>query len=480
MAAAGNQESPAAPVRRLSIGRRLFYTHLLVALMVAFGLGAILHWSAESELRDALAQRLGENAALAAGALGDESDWEQLRLPTDTVRPEYAQLMQRMQGLISRARALARLLVLRREAGATSVVADSLGVTAGLAPGTPVEANLVGPRIAGSAARALDGSLAGMNVLAPQVGANERYVVAMQIRVDDIDEKLRELRARSALAFVLAVVLALLMSNWLAQSARGVLRRFATRFREIAEGGQGRRLDLGGNDEFGDLAHALEDMNARLQSSQREREGALVDLKTARDRLEVMVRERSEELERLNEMLRGEIEQRCQLEAALAEAAATDSMTRLLNRRGMLEAIDHATEQARRQRGSFIVLICDIDHFKRINDEYGHAVGDNVLIAFGRRLKQSLHDQDAAGRWGGEEFLLLWPGLNITAAEKRANDLRDSIAAAPIYNGGPQLTISIGVAEFTALDSLDRCISRADKALYRAKQEGRNRVCVSL
>jgi diguanylate cyclase (GGDEF)-like protein len=193
-----------------------------------------------------------------------------------------------------------------------------------------------------------------------------------------------------------------------------------------------------------------------------------------------MVRERSNELDRLNVMLRQEIEQRCQLEAALAEAAATDTMTRLLNRRGMVEALEHAAEQARRQRTSFIVAVSDIDQFKRINDQFGHWVGDQVLIALGRRLKDSLRHTDAAGRWGGEEFVLLWPGLSITEGEQRANQLREAIAAAPIYPEGPTITISIGIAEFTGLDTLDRCISRADKALYRAKTEGRNRVCVGM
>ena len=278
----------------------------------------------------------------------------------------------------------------------------------------------------------------------------------------------------------MAVALALAMSIWLAQSARHVLRRFATRFREIAEGQLGQKLDLGGNDEFADLGVALNEMSSRLDLSQREREGALHDLKAARDRLENMVRERSAELERLNVMLRSEIEQRCQLEAALAEAAATDTMTRLLNRRGMLEALEHTAEQARRHKSSFIIAIADIDHFKRINDQHGHSVGDQVLIALGRRIKNALRHHDVAGRWGGEEFLLLWVGLTITEGERLANDLRETIGGTKMYPNGPQITISIGIAEFTGLDTLDRCINRADKALYRAKLEGRNRVSVGM
>lgn len=465
--------------RRLGIGRRLFYTHLLVALLVAFGLGFVLHLAAEAELRASLRQRLADNAALAADALG-AGNWDVLRTRSDTQRPEYIELVQRMQGIIGRSPAIERLLVVREEAGRLEIVADSLGSVRGHSPGDSTPSALLSIAAGTTAAQPLDDVVDGFNAIASLPGGNRRHLLLLRVPVDDIDVKLQKLRANSSISFVLAVALALAMSMWLAQSARRVLRAFANRFRQIAEGKLDQRLDLGGNDEFADLAVALEDMTSRLAASQRDREGALADLKSARDRLEGMVRDRSIELEKLNDMLRQEIEQRCQLEAALAEAAATDSMTRLLNRRGMLEALEHAAEQARRQKGSFIVAIADIDHFKRINDQFGHAVGDQVLIAVGRRLKQSLQDHDAAGRWGGEEFLLLWPGMRITEAEARANQLRETMGNSAIYAGGPQITISLGMAEFTGLDSLDRCINRADRALYRAKMEGRNRVCVAV
>lgn len=479
MATAGQPDMPHASRRRLTIGRRLFYTHLLVALLVALGLGAYLHWAAESELSDALKTRLIDNATLAAEAVGS-GDWESVRLPSDTQNPAYADLMGRLTAIVERNRAIKRLLVVREEGGSVSAVADSAGATSGYAPGDSVPAAWRQQALSSTDAVAIPGIIDGFNALTPLRSERGHYLVFMAITTDDIAGKLEALRINSAVSFVLAVALALAMSVWLARSAQHVLRRFATRFREIAEGRLDQKLDLGGNDEFADLAFALDEMSARLKTSQQDREGALSDAKAARDRLEQMVRDRSSELEKLNVMLRQEIEQRCQLEAALAEAAATDTMTRLLNRRGMVEALEHAAEQARRQKASFIVAVVDIDHFKRINDQFGHWVGDQVLIALGRRLKSSLRHNDAAGRWGGEEFVLLWPDLTITEGEQRANQLRDSIATTPIYAEGPTITISIGVAEFTGLDTLDRCISRADKALYRAKTEGRNRVCVGM
>jgi len=465
------------PQRRLTIGRRLFYTHLLVALLVAIGLGSYLHWAAEAELRSSLNARLIDNATLAAEAI-TLANWDAIRSPSDTQRPEYAELISKFSSIVARNRAINRLLLIRNADGQLQVIADSEGATSGYSPGDSLAASLLPSGEKLTAARALAG-FEGFNALAP-LQSSTVYLLALRVPVEDISEKLADLRTKSAVSFVLAVALALAMSIWLAQSARHVLRRFATRFREIAEGQLGQKLDLGGNDEFADLGVALNEMSSRLDLSQREREGALLDLKAARDRLENMVRERSAELERLNVMLRCEIEQRCQLEAALAEAAATDTMTRLLNRRGMLEALEHTAEQARRHKSSFIIAIADIDHFKRINDQHGHSVGDQVLIALGRRIKNALRHHDVAGRWGGEEFLLLWVGLTITEGERLANDLRETIGGAKMYPNGPQITISIGIAEFTGLDTLDRCINRADKALYRAKLEGRNRVSVGM
>ncbi len=462
--------------RRMTIGRRLFYTHLLVALLVAVALGSYWHFAAESELRDEIRTRLRDNAQLTAQAL-DNRNWDGIHRPADAETPTYQALLNKLQAIATTNPSVTRLLVFRTTDGAV-VLADSVGATSGYSPGDrltsldPLTARLDKEPL-------LESKLPPFNVLLAIPG-NADYGLALQVQTNDLATKLQKLRLNSAVAFIFAVGLALAMSLWLASSARAILDRFQTRLRDIADGKPGQALDIDVDDEFSDLAVAIDDMATRLDLSQREREQALLDLNGTRERLEDMVRQRSAELDKLNVMLRNEIEQRCQLEAALAEAAATDTMTLLLNRRGMVEALDHAVEQAKRHRNSFIIAIADVDHFKRINDQYGHSVGDQVLIALGRRLKNSLGHSDVAARWGGEEFLLLWPRINITEAEQRANALRQVLGEVPIYPGGPQITLSFGVAEFTGLDNLDRCINRADKALYRAKQDGRNRVMVAV
>jgi diguanylate cyclase (GGDEF)-like protein len=443
----------------MSIGRRLFYTHLLVALIVAFALGAHLHWGAERELRRALDLRLLDTARLVAKSLdrlgvesaGGEADWQSAVVELAASNP-----------------ALRRVVVLAGPAAARSVLADSNG------PGSPLALSAISRP---SAPMVLHPDNSEFNAAAPLAGGER--MVALAVATDDIQGKLSELRIDSALAFVIAVIVALVMSAWLAQSARRVLRRFAARFADIAEGRLSGRLELASDDEFVDLARALNEMSDRLAESQRERERALSELAVARDRLQAMVNERTAELERLNTQHREEIERRCLLEAALAEAAATDTMTGLLNRRALLEALEHAVSQVRRQGGKLAVVVCDIDHFKSINDQYGHAVGDQAIVALGQHLKSDLGPHEVGGRWGGEEFLLIWPGIELSAAEARCYQLRERLAHKPLLPEGPAITVSFGLAGYLPPESAYHFVLRADRALYRAKDAGRNRVCVA-
>ncbi|MCB1641452.1 MAG: diguanylate cyclase [Xanthomonadales bacterium] len=220
-------------------------------------------------------------------------------------------------------------------------------------------------------------------------------------------------------------------------------------------------------------------LRQRLARVDAERTQALEEARSASAQLERNVRERTAELDRLNSVLRKEIEQRCQLEAVLAEAAATDALTRLLNRRGMVELLEQLAARTHQQRRHFCVAIADVDHFKSINDRFGHASGDRVLVAVASRLRRDLKGEEAAARWGGEEFLMVWPEIPLAAAEERANRLREALAAMPLFDGAPTVTISFGLVEYSGLEPLDACLVRADKALYRAKELGRDRVVVS-
>jgi|WetSurMetagenome_2_1015567.scaffolds.fasta_scaffold08944_6 diguanylate cyclase (GGDEF)-like protein len=159
-------------------------------------------------------------------------------------------------------------------------------------------------------------------------------------------------------------------------------------------------------------------------------------------------------------------------------ASRTDSLTGLLNRRGFLEAGDGALVRARRSGKPLCVVISDIDHFKAVNDAYGHAAGDAALKQLAAALRSSVRAQDAVARWGGEEFILLLPDTGKAGAAKVAESLRAAVAELPINYEGKSvaLTLSLGVAEHDPTRNFEETIGDADAALYQAKDNGRNRV----
>lgn len=158
--------------------------------------------------------------------------------------------------------------------------------------------------------------------------------------------------------------------------------------------------------------------------------------------------------------------------------ANTDPLTALFNRRSM-EALLRAEEERHSLGGpAFSILLADIDHFKMINDRYGHRFGDGVLRAVADLLKRSLRAGDHIARWGGEEFLLLLPDTPVHVAMDVAERMRHALSQIRIDEAdvSVQITITLGVAQYRPVDTLEDCICRADSALYRGKESGRNRV----
>jgi two-component system cell cycle response regulator len=163
--------------------------------------------------------------------------------------------------------------------------------------------------------------------------------------------------------------------------------------------------------------------------------------------------------------------------------ATHDLLTSLWNRGVILELMSHEIMRSRRERSCTAVMMCDIDHFKSVNDQYGHAIGDEVLREVARRLHNSVRSYDMVGRYGGEEFLVALNKCNPESAVSRAENLREKISARPIQTAGKPVsaTISIGLAlssEFTH-STVEEIMHQADIALYAAKAAGRNCVRVA-
>ena len=163
----------------------------------------------------------------------------------------------------------------------------------------------------------------------------------------------------------------------------------------------------------------------------------------------------------------------------LQHFAMTDALTALPNRRSFMKELDRAIERAQAKPDRTLSLaIFDIDHFKRINDRFGHPAGDAVIKDVGKRAKQALRKRDLVGRIGGEEFGVILPNANLAAATAICERLRQAIAGNPVVREDAIIafTASIGIAEFQAGDEADHLLTRADVALYDAKTGGRNQV----
>lgn len=167
------------------------------------------------------------------------------------------------------------------------------------------------------------------------------------------------------------------------------------------------------------------------------------------------------------------------LQAALVRAARIDSLTGLQNRASVLAAFDREMSRCERSATSFSLAIFDLDHFKRLNDQYGHPFGDRVLKAFAGVLKAGIRKHDTVGRYGGEEFALLMPGTGKETALRVAERLRRVLEARGITVDGERVgvTVSGGVSTYREDGAdWDSLFSAADDALYKAKEAGRNRI----
>lgn len=168
---------------------------------------------------------------------------------------------------------------------------------------------------------------------------------------------------------------------------------------------------------------------------------------------------------------------------ALQRTAALDPLTGVYNRRFGMARLEEEFRRAQRNRQTLGVLMVDIDHFKQINDQYGHLVGDRILVSVSRRLMEQTREEDVVVRYGGEEFLILLPGADREDCQRFAERVLERMNRSPVRDGRLEIaiTVSIGVTAYPSLPVLaaEELVDEADRALYAAKSDGRDRVVMA-
>ena len=184
---------------------------------------------------------------------------------------------------------------------------------------------------------------------------------------------------------------------------------------------------------------------------------------------------RIEKLARISDRYQGSLRE---LSEALKDAALRDPLTGLGNRRFLMERIKEETGRTARCGNTYVLAILDVDHFKAINDRYGHEAGDQALTRIAEAIAKGRREYDVCGRWGGEEFLILLPATTLAAATPVLERVRADVAALAMPEEQEQLVLSasLGATEHRPGEPFSDTLNRADVALYQAKAKGRNRL----
>lgn len=277
----------------------------------------------------------------------------------------------------------------------------------------------------------------------------------------EIDEQVSSLLLVSRVMLATALVVILLMSFWLYRKLVLPMGKLIQHTIEISEGDmEAEDIDVGPRqDEIGLLAKHFNIMHRTIKRQ-------IAELNAHREMLEQEVKERTKELEEANKKL--------------DLISRTDELTGLPNRRDMLRTIDNEIQRVARTKKPFCFIFIDIDHFKNVNDTYGHACGDEVLKHVSATIRNLLRKYDVLARYGGEEFLTLLPETDIEGAKVVAERFRKAVEEETVIFGNLSIkvTITLGVAQYNHALGADRSIQMADHALYEGKETGRNKVVV--
>ncbi|MBC3880237.1 diguanylate cyclase [Undibacterium sp. LX40W] len=290
-------------------------------------------------------------------------------------------------------------------------------------------------------------------------------VIARQ-PINQIDGAVFELNIIVIRIAASSLLVLFIISYWIAKQISLPLERLSKHADEIRVTGKRSAWKVRSNvPELNLLARSIQAMTERLFSAQE-------SLAAANGKLEATVEERTAELQAANQQLKMRAEE-------LHVLARVDQLTNIPNRRAANEELTRLWNFFRRKTSPYCVIILDIDYFKRVNDTYGHDVGDLTLQTLSKLLKENAREVDTVARFGGEEFLVCLPGTDILGATHVAEKPREIVQGYSFPHNG-HLTISLGVAGCDISDGNEtEIVTRADAALYEAKNEGRNQVRVA-
>ncbi len=249
----------------------------------------------------------------------------------------------------------------------------------------------------------------------------------------------------SIIGFIIASFIAYIASYYITRP----LKQIRHAIKAIADFDFNNKLNFSRNDEIGDLGKTLNQISQELELS-------------------------VNEIQEKNRLLDEDKIKLNQLNKKLQLLSQTDHLTSLSNRMEIDRILDFHERRSQNSDSSFVIILADIDHFKNVNDTYGHQVGDEVLIKISEIMKNMSRESDTVGRWGGEEFIIVLPDISLEDGVRKAEEIRSSIFETDFEKVG-KLTISLGVAEYNPNASMSTIVGLADKALYKAKETGRNR-----
>ncbi len=466
---------------QVSTHTKLFFSHLLAVVLVSGSIGTYFYASAIDNLRYSLQSRLLNSAAMLSEVFS-AADLAPLRSEADTALPVYARLTERLRKLANTNPDIAFVYIMRKVGDQAVFVLDSDPAQPAL-PGEVYQQQLPAlmrgfdrPSVDAQITTDKWGSF--LSGYAPLHDGRGEYLIGLDMKADEVAGKMYQLKQAGVISLVVSLLLAVLFSGLLARHFNSRIHKLMKRCNEIAR----TQLRPSGVQRSGDelyrLGQTVEAMAEHLERSRQQSEQVQRELEASQQELEARVQQRTAELLTANEKLREEIRERERIEAVLQQTARTDYLTQLPNRRAMIQMLDKEAARYERSPNPFSLVLLDIDHFKHINDSFGHDGGDEVLVNIAERMRAWMREKDVLARWGGEEFLILLSDTDVDRASDQAERLRAAIEAETfvLQQGETRITASLGVAGYTPQQEIDGCIKDADVALYRAKSSGRNRV----